>query len=347
MPRVFFDPTKVPLRWSIPGPHQLANPEWQIEVTWIESKLPMSDLMSSHDLFQVGQFSPAAKKRGNAHLKVWTEHVLDERCISEDLEGPAVNPSKAQKYDASEVLWLTGILQGFLCIQGKSSSSGAIKMGYLISRKTGGEAEAPSSPTNFSFFFTSKFGAASRTWEIVASIIKATHPQGNWSTCCLNFMLMFLLQHRLQSCIINMFTIFLVKFVIIQPSHLFLVIFRVIISSELQLTCKVKTFFLCTLYIYIIISISILIIIIISFIIIIINYYCYLLLSLLLLLWWWWLLLLFIYLLLLFYYYYYYVFCYYYVYIYIMHVLLFIYIYIRIIYYIIYNILYIINYIMD
>ena len=123
-------------------------------------------------------------------------------------------------------------------------------MGYL-SRKTGGEAEAPSSPTNFSFFFTSKFGAASRTWEIVASIIKATpRPQGNWSTCCLNFMLMFLLQHRLQSCIINMFTIFLVKFVIIQPSHLFLVIFRVIISSELQLTCKVKTILLCTLYIY-------------------------------------------------------------------------------------------------
>lgn len=210
----------------------------------------MSDLMSSHDLFQVGQFSPAAKKKGNAHLKVWTEHVLDERCISEDLEGPAVNPSKAQKYDASEVLWLTGILQGFPCIQGKSSSSGAIKMGYLISRKTGGEAEAPSSPTNFSFFFTSKFGAASRTWEIVASMIKATpRPQGKWSTCCLNFMLMFLLQNRLQSCIINMFTIFLVKFVIIQPSHLFLVIFRVIISSELQLTCKVKTILLCTLYI--------------------------------------------------------------------------------------------------
>ena len=300
MPRVFFDPTKVPLRWSIPGPHQLANPEWQIEVTWIESKLPMSDLMSSHDLFQVGQFSPAAKKRGNAHLKVWTEHVLDERCISEDLEGPAVNPSKAQKYDASEVLWLTGILQGFLCIQGKSSSSGAIKMGYLISRKTGGEAEAPSSPTNFSFFFTSKFGAASRTWEIVASIIKATHPQGNWSTCCLNFMLMFLLQHRLQSCIINMFTIFLVKFVIIQPSHLFLVIFRVIISSELQLTCKVKTFFLCTLYIYILLLLVLVLVfllllyhllLLLLWIIIIINYYCYLLLSLLLLLWWWWLLL--------------------------------------------------------
>ena len=151
-------------------------------------------------------------------------------------------------------------------------------MGYL-SRKTGGEAEAPSSPTNFSFFFTSKFGAASRTWEIVASIIKATpRPQGNWSTCCLNFMLMFLLQHRLQSCIINMFTIFLVKFVIIQPSHLFLVIFRVIISSELQLTCKVKTILLCTLYIYIIL------LLLLSFIIII-NYYCYLLQSLLLLLW--------------------------------------------------------------
>ena len=313
----------------------------------------MSDLMSSHDLFQVGQFSPAAKKRGNAHLKVWTEHVLDERCISEDLEGPAVNPSKAQKYDASEVLWLTGILQGFLCIQGKSSSSGAIKMGYLISRKTGGEAEAPSSPTNFSFFFTSKFGAASRTWEIVASIIKATHPQGNWSTCCLNFMLMFLLQHRLQSCIINMFTIFLVKFVIIQPSHLFLVIFRVIISSELQLTCKVKTFFLCTLYIYIYIiisSISILIIIIISFIIII-NYYYYQLLLLFIIIiitiiMMMMIIIIYLLLLLLFYYY---VFCYYYVYIYIYYacVVIYIYIYIRIIYYIIYNILYIINYIMD
>lgn len=74
----------------------------------------MSDLMSSHDLFQDGQFSPAAKKRGNAHLKVWTEHVLDERCISEDLEGPAVNPSKAQKYDASEVLWLVSSKVSFV-----------------------------------------------------------------------------------------------------------------------------------------------------------------------------------------------------------------------------------------
>lgn len=208
----------------------------------------MSDLMSSHDLFQVGQFSPAAKKKRkctpqglNWTCSWWTLYFWRSwRACSEPLQ--------------STKIWcqwgaVTGIVQGFLCIQGKSSSSGAIKMGYL-SRKTGGEAEAPSSPTNFSFFFTSKFGAASRTWEIVASMIKATpRPQGKWSTCCLNFMLMFLLQNRLQSCIINMFTIFLVKFVIIQPSHLFLVIFRVIISSELQLTCKVKTILLCTLYI--------------------------------------------------------------------------------------------------
>ena len=88
--------------------------------------------MSSHDLFQVGQFSPAAKNRGNAHLKVWTEHVLDERCISEDLEGPAVNPSKAQKYDASEVLWLVSSKASFVF---KARALPAAQSRWVISEK--------------------------------------------------------------------------------------------------------------------------------------------------------------------------------------------------------------------